>query len=306
MRSPVAHCSDMEAGSFPEAATGRRRKAPAIGFDREWVPREQTMPEIEQLFTPLELRSLQTEGPIPLYHQLHQLLKRRILSGALPFGAKLPTEAQLAEGFGVSRVTAKRVMDLLAADRLIQRRRGKGSHVVFQASDSDMEAPLVGMLERLASMSKTTRVQVLHIEQRRPPADIAEELGINPDEAAHYVTRVRFSEDGTPFAYYESWTRGIAKGFTAKNIERRQRFSIMAENGHSISHIKQHLSAAAATPPVAEQLQLTPGDPVLTLERHSFDERGEAVDLLRCQYHPGRFHYRMNLSMEDYAGQPKS
>ena len=261
------------------------------------------MREIEQLFTPLELGSLQTDGPIPLYHQLHQLLKRRILSGALPYGAKLPTEAQLAEGFGVSRVTAKRVMDLLAIDRLIKRRRGKGSHVVFQAADSDMEAPLVGMLERLASMSRTTRVKVLQIERRRPPTDIADDLGMNPDEAAHYVTRVRFSEDGTPFAYYESWTRGIAKGFTAKNIERRQRFSIMAENGHSISHIKQHLSAAAATPPVAEQLQLMPGDPVLTLERHSFDERGEAVDLLRCQYHPGRFHYRMTLSMEDYAGQ---
>lgn len=264
------------------------------------------MREIEQMFTPLELGSLHADGPIPLYHQLHQLLKQRILSGALPHGAKLPTEAQLAEGFSVSRVTAKRVMDLLAGDQLIKRRRGKGSHVVFQASDSDMDAPLVGMLERLASMSRTTRVKVLHIEKRCPPQDIAEELRMNADEPVHYLTRVRFSEDGTPFAYYESWTRGIAKGFTAKNIERRQRFSIMAENGHSVSHIKQHLSAAAAAPPVAEQLQLTPGDPVLTLERHSFDERGEAVDLLRCQYHPRRFHYRMTLSMEDYAGQAES
>ncbi len=118
----------------------------------------------------------------------------------------------------------------------------------------------------------------------------------------HYVIRVRFSEEQTPFAYYESWTRGIDKGFTAKNIERRTRFDIMAENGHRISRIEQYLSASAASPLVAEQLQMVPGDPVLALVRQSFDDNGDVVDLLHCQYHPERFHYRMNLSMENYAG----
>ena len=260
------------------------------------------MGRISQLFTPMELGSLRTDGPIPLYHQLYQLLKRRILAGSLALGAKLPTEAELAEGFGVSRVTAKRVMDLLAADGLIKRQRGKGSHVVFQSSVSDVEAPLVGMLEKLASMSRTTTVKVLHIEKRIPPPSVVDELQMPAGEQVHYVTRVRFSEDRVPFAYYESWSRGISRGFTARNIERRTRFDIMAENGHSISRIEQHLSASAATPLVAEQLQLVPGDPVLTLVRRSFDENGDVVDLLHCQYHPDRFHYRMSLSMEDYTG----
>ncbi len=260
------------------------------------------MGSIGELFTPMELGSLRTDGPIPLYHQLYQLLKRRILSGTLAFGAKLPTEAELAQGFGVSRVTAKRVMDLLAADALIKRQRGRGSHVVFESSVSEVEAPLVGMLEKLASMSRTTTVKVLHIERRLPPPSVVDDLRMPVDEEVHYVTRVRFSDDRVPFAYYESWTRGIGKGFTAANIERRTRFDIMAENGHCISRIEQYLSASAATPPVAEQLQLVPGDPVLTLVRHSFDDNGDVVDLLHCQYHPDRFHYRMNLSMEDYAG----
>ena len=260
------------------------------------------MSKVKNTFTPMELGSLQADGPIPLYHQLYQLLKRRILSGALAFGAKLPTETDLAEGFGVSRVTAKRVMDLLAADKLIKRQRGKGSHVVFQSSASELEAPLVGMLEKLAGMSKRTKVKVLRIEKQAPPPSIVEDLRLPADEQVHYVTRVRYSEDGMSFAYYESWTRGISRGFTAENIQRRQRFSIMADNGHRISRIEQYLSAAAASPAVAEQLQLVAGDPVLTLVRHSFDDNGDVADLLHCQYHPKRFHYRMNLSVEDYAG----
>ena len=250
----------------------------------------------------MELGSLQADGPIPLYHQLYQLLEQRILSGELPFDAKLPTEAELADGFRVSRVTAKRAMDLLVSNDLIKRKRGKGSHVVFKAPESDIQAPLVGMLERLAQMSRSTKVRVLHIEKRASPANIAQDLRAAPDEQVHYVVRVRYREDGVPFAYYESWTRGIERGFTAANIERRQRFAIMAENGHRIAHIEQYLSAAAATPPVAEQLRLVPGDPVLTLVRHSFDESGDVVDLLHCQYHTGHFHYRMDLSMEDYVG----
>ena len=260
------------------------------------------MGRMSQLFTPMELGSLRTDGPIPLYHQLYLLLKRRIRSGTLDFGAKLPTEAELAEGFGVSRVTAKRVMDLLVADGLIKRQRGRGSHLVFQSSVSEVEAPLVGMLEKLASMSRATTVKVLHIEKRLPPPSVADDLGMPADETVHYVTRVRFSEDRAPFAYYESWSRRISSGFTANNIERRTRFDIMAENGVDISRIEQYLSASAATPLVAEQLQLVPGDPVLTLVRQSFDDHGDAVDLLHCQYHPERFHYRMNLRMEDYAG----
>ena len=257
--------------------------------------------EMQPLFTPVELASLQAESPIPLYHQLYQLLKQRILSGELAFGAKLPTEAQLAEGFAVSRVTAKRAMDLLVANELIQRKRGRGSHVVFRAPASDVEAPLVGMLEKLAHMSRSTKVRVLHIDRRPPPANLAEELGIPADETVHYVVRVRYREDDTPFAYYESWTRGIESGYTAEAIERRLRFDIMAENGHRIARIEQHLSAAAAAPPVAERLLLVPGDPVLTLIRYSFDVEGDLVDLLHCQYHTGHFHYRMNLSMEDYT-----
>lgn len=260
------------------------------------------MNDIGDLFSAAELKALQADSPIPLYHQLYQLLKRRILNGSLAHGAKLPTEAQLADGFGVSRITAKRVMDLLAGDELIERKRGKGSHVTFQSSESEVEAPLVGMLAKLASMSRDTTVKVLSIDKILPPKNIAEDLGLPPDEQVHYVTRVRFSDGDQPFAYYETWTRGIVHGYSAEEIEQSQRFTIMEANGLTISRIEQYLSAAVATAVVADELQLTPGDPVLTLVRHSFDNNGDVVDLLHAQYHPGRFHYRMNLSAEDYAG----
>ncbi len=258
------------------------------------------MSVLEDIFTPAELASLRTEGPIPLYHQLYGLLKQRIVSGVLGADASLPTEAELSSGFSISRITAKRGMDLLASEGLIVRRRGRRSSVAYQLKGAEHDAPLVGMLARLAEMSRETKVKVLNIDHRLPPPNIAAELVTSEHEQVHHVTRVRYDQQGIPFAYYESWTRGIEQGFTVAAIEHRQRFDIMAENGHRISHIEQFLSAASASPLVAELLELHAGDPVLTLVRQSFDEDGVLIDLLHCQYHPDRFHYRMNLSAEEY------
>ncbi|MCY4041672.1 MAG: GntR family transcriptional regulator [Gammaproteobacteria bacterium] len=255
---------------------------------------------LNDIFTPAELASLRTDGPIPLYHQLYGLLKQRILSGVLARDAPLPTEAELSAGFRISRITAKRGMDLLASDGLIVRRRGRRSSVAYHPKGTEPDAPLVGMLARLAEMSRETKVKVLNIDLRLPPPNVAAELGTDAHEQVHHVVRVRFDQQGIPFAYYESWTRGIEHGFTAEAIEQRQRFDIMAENGHRISHIEQLLNAASASPLVAELLELHAGDPVLTLVRQSFDEDGLLIDLLNCQYHPDRFHYRMNLSAEEY------
>ncbi len=52
---------------------------------------------------------------VPLYHQLYSVLKAAILDGTIPFDSQMPTEQQLTKTFDVSRITAKRAMDELAA-----------------------------------------------------------------------------------------------------------------------------------------------------------------------------------------------
>ncbi len=64
-----------------------------------------------------------------LYQQIYRRYQRKILSGELPEGYKLPSEAALMNQFGVSRITAKRALDELENDGYIQRRRGSGSYV---------------------------------------------------------------------------------------------------------------------------------------------------------------------------------
>ena len=258
--------------------------------------------EIDQLFSGHDLGSLQGEAPTPLYYQMYTLLKNRILDGSIPHGTQMPTERQLAEAFNVSRITAKRAMDELAAEELVERRRGRGSHVTHHYKPEPVQAPLTAMLEKLASMGRNTKVKVLDVGKLIPPGDVRADFGLKGEEKLLRLLRVRMNEEGEPFAYYISWTSDIETGATKKDLETRVRYDIMKENGLEVSKIEQYLGASAAQEFVSRELDMKPGEPVLTLSRRSYTEDGRLVDVLYCYYNPKRFQYRMTMSMDDYRG----
>lgn len=260
------------------------------------------MSAAQPLFSKRDLDLMQGDTPTPLYHQMYTLLKSRIMDGTISHGTQMPTEQQLAEMFGVSRITAKRAMDELAAEELVERRRGKGTHVTHHYEPEPVQAPLLGMLEKLASMGRHTRIKVIDVEKVVPPGDIRAELKLAPGEKAHRIIRVRSSEEGEPFAYYISWTVGIQKGFTKRELEKGVRLDIIRENGLNLTKVDQYLGADKASLEVSRELEMKPGDPTLTLVRHSYTSDDKLVDILYCQYNPKRFQYRMSLSMDEYKG----
>ena len=245
-----------------------------------------------------ELAQHGTMSRVPLYHQLYSVLKGAILDGTIPHDAQMPTEQQLAATFDVSRITAKRAMDELAAEKLIARFRGKGSHVIYQYTPRPVRAPLVGMLENLVEMGKHSIVRVISVDKVMPPADIRSLLGLGEHAAVHRVIRVRSNEEGEPYAHYVSWTKGISKGFTRRSLERTPRLEILKRNGIRLTRVEQVLSAENAAMPIAAELDVEPGAALLSIRRQSCNERGAVVDVLDCLYNPKRFQYAMTLSLD--------
>jgi DNA-binding GntR family transcriptional regulator len=77
----------------------------------------------------------------PLATQLAQLLRGLIRSGELATGDRVPSEAQLARDYDISRDTAQRALAVLADEGLIMRRRGIGS--IVAKVDPVREVPAV-------------------------------------------------------------------------------------------------------------------------------------------------------------------
>nr|WP_188496701.1 GntR family transcriptional regulator [Pullulanibacillus pueri] len=68
----------------------------------------------------------------PLYEKIYQSLKEEIMNNRYKIGDRIPSEKELAELFGVSRITTKRALEMLARDEFIIRKPGRGSFVSRQ------------------------------------------------------------------------------------------------------------------------------------------------------------------------------
>jgi GntR family transcriptional regulator len=74
-------------------------------------------------------------GP-PLYQQVAEILRKRIMSGEIPPGRMLPSETQLERQYGVARKTIRRALIILREEEgLIETNVGRGSHVIDPLPD---------------------------------------------------------------------------------------------------------------------------------------------------------------------------
>jgi len=235
---------------------------------------------------------------VPLYHQIYSILKSSILDGSISYASQMPTEHEIVSAFGVSRITAKRAMDELAADKLIVRTRGKGSHVVYRFTAKPVRAPLIGTLESLIDMSEHSIVRVVSVEQDVPPVDIGQRLALSESEQAHKVIRVSSNEDCEPYAYYVSWTIGIENGYSKQHLETHPRLELLRGNGIVLTEMHQKLSAINAPADIARELDIAQGAALLAVRRLGCISDGTVVDILDGFYDPQRYQYAMVMSVD--------
>ncbi len=261
------------------------------------------MIESLSVFSQKQTQSLSKDLPTPLYFQLYKILKTGILDGSFKNGSLLPTEGQLAEEFGVSRITSKRAMDELAREGLVERHRGRGTHVTHESDSIPMHAPMVGLLQEIESIGHSSVAITLQCRMAKPPRYIRQLLGVAEDAKILQLRRVRH-HDNIRFGYYSSWTRLVDLPADPGVFEHTPRMSYFRSKGLKVSYIKQSLTACAASAEAARALGVERGKPLLSLTRLAFrrhHSQGFPVDYLRVLYHPERFEYRIDLELEDYV-----
>ncbi|MCB2169682.1 MAG: GntR family transcriptional regulator [Deltaproteobacteria bacterium] len=81
---------------------------------------------------------LNHQSPIPLYHQLADLLTTRIRTGEYAVGDRIPSEHQLVAAYGIGRPTVRQAIDVLVRRRMLVRRRGSGTYVAAADHEVDL------------------------------------------------------------------------------------------------------------------------------------------------------------------------
>src|SRR3546814_18924967 len=108
-----------------------------------------------------------------LYHQISLQRREEITSGERAFGARLPTEQELSAQFGVSRITARRALDELAAQDFVERKRRVGTTVAFRSPAKPFQGDIDQAVESLLNFGRSPKVKLLEMERvpAREPND---------------------------------------------------------------------------------------------------------------------------------------
>jgi len=72
------------------------------------------------------MKKLQANVAAPLYQQLCDAIKEQINSGNYKVGERIPSEEQLSEMYGISRITTRSGVEKLVEEKILIKRRGKG------------------------------------------------------------------------------------------------------------------------------------------------------------------------------------
>jgi GntR family transcriptional regulator len=227
--------------------------------------------------------------------QVYLVLRDRIMSGAMGFGARLPTENDLALAHGVSRVTVRRALGELQREHLIERRRSAGTHVVYRAPPVRMMADISGVLANLADMGRSSKVQLLSFGYVQAVGLAAEAFGATEHELLQRSVRVR-SVDGLPFSYLLAHVpERIGVTFSGKELADRPLLELLERSGVKVERATQRISAALAAPDVARALCIETGSPLIELVRTVYDRDGRGVEHLYALYRPDRYSFEFDL-----------
>jgi GntR family transcriptional regulator len=264
--------------------------------------REAAVPNVR----PLHVTALAQKSPVPLYYRLYAILRERITNGVNPVGSILPTEAEITETFNVSRITAKRALDELAAEGLVERTSGRGTTVTSRASALITARPIMasidGLLENLTAIGRETSVDVIEYGFAPPPDFVRQQLELAAGAIVQRAVRVR-SLDGEPLSQSTTFVpEHIGRAYGARDMATTPLIDLLERTGIVVGSAEQSLSAAAADTLTAPRLKVGVGMPLLQMKRCVKDIGGRPVQYIEILYRPDRFEYRMSLTREQTAG----
>lgn len=220
------------------------------------------------------------------------VLRHQIHAGGYPDG--LPTEADLATDFFVSRNTVREALATLKDEGIIDRGPRTGTHVAIRKYDHGLDS-LVGLKETFKGYGDIRNEVRAAMTVSAPPA-VVNRLKLSPGEPAVFVERLRYLGD-LPLSLDMTYLApDIGREVLEHSLEVNDVFALIEQvTGRRLGEANLAVEAVPADAHSAALLQVPDGTPVLLLERLTHLDDGRPVDLEYIRMRGDRITLRGNL-----------
>ncbi len=211
-------------------------------------------------------------GRGPAHTQIETALETAIARGRLAPGDRLPAERELAERYGVSRMTLRQALGALERRGRLVRNKGRYGGT-FVAEPKLELAGTSALSDQLRGLGLAAGARVLSAVERDPEPDEAM-LG----DRVYAIERVRLA-NGEPVALERgAYAAAAYPGMLDEPLDGSLYDLIRARYEDVPVRATERLEPGVATEPEADALGVGPGTPVMRVERTAYSAAGRAVE----------------------------
>lgn len=223
--------------------------------------------------------NLARQDASPLYLQLKNSLMNAIFGGRFSPGEPVPTEKQLCEQYGVSRITVRRAISDLQEEGFLEKRHGKGTFVSFRRMQTSL-VDIAGFSETYTLQGYKVSKALLGVGEGTADAGLAGKLAIAKGAPIVTVRRL-IAADGTPMtieisdfpaALFPDLARAVAETDSLYRL-------LKTRYGREVRHARRVINIRLAGGSESAMLHCRNGEPLFEVEKIAFD--GDGVPLQR-------------------------
>lgn len=222
----------------------------------------------------------------PLYAQVKEHIRTNIIDGVWRPGTRVPSENELVESFGISRMTANRALRELTADGYLKRVPGVGSFVREGAATTSL-LELRNIADEIAARGSKYSSRLITREKINSSETLASEFEWQKAGQLYHLVLVH-EENGVPVQLENRWVNPLkAADFLIQNFIRETPSAYLI-NAVPVDELEQSVTAIMPGPREQDLLKIGADEPCIALHRRSWNG-GEVVTVATFIYPSSRY-----------------
>ncbi len=233
---------------------------------------------------------LDSDSYSPLYKQLVKKLRNDITTGVYPVHSRIPSEQELCETYGVSRVTVRKALQELTQEGLLKRHQGKGTFVGMPRIRKDLRG-MNSFHDICRMMGCEASTRLIHASMVHATDEDVQELVLSDEDDVVEIVRLRMA-DSMPVMletnHFAPRYRYLLNSDLSGSL-----YELLQDQDVEASQGIHDISLCYATPAQAKLLEVNAGDALLCLHEVVFDQHEQPLHISHQVIRGDRFTFRI-------------
>lgn len=238
------------------------------------------------------------DSPVPLYEQVAAILRDEIKGDPASGGKCLEAQQEMAARFGVSLITIRRALQMLADEGVLIMKQGKGTFIREPVLRDELRK-LTGVSNIMTRHNVGAEVIVRKMEIIPTPQEVGENLPELLGETCVHIDRLHLV-DGIVVGYASLYLRlSYGSRLSSEDIQKHTIYHLYKNKfGVKLGKGIQTIRADRASGQIADILRIPAGTPVLRIDRSAFSASGELIEYMELFYEYNTYAFKVELELE--------